>query len=321
MHGAEAGTLRKLVGWEHGRGEQAQRNPSGEQIHVAIHPLVRAAAAAAVLSVLGTFNRPTAPPAPVLSTSLPGAPSPESALRALCGPRRVPEGSVCLPLPAPGTEIAEPLEPVKGSHPSLARPSGLEPGRGLEIYDHIPRRPDRPSDLSLYAMPIGEPGERLRIASGYDLDLPGNAQRRTAHAVGHGGIDIEAERGQAVSVVTLENQEGEAEVGFIGELFGTTVVTGHLVREAGRLRSYAVIYGHLEGPRAALLPGMHLEPTEIVGFAGDSGSPGVVHLHLEIRQLREGVSLSAIDLTKLVNNAVSIPVDPRNVLPVRPAAP
>ena len=292
---------------------------------MAIHPLVRAAAAAAVLSVLGTFDRPKPPPAPILSTSLPGSPSPEGSMKALCGPRRVPEGSVCLPLPAPGTElsVADPLEPEKGSHPPLSAPpsAGLEPGRGLEVYDHIPRRPDRPSDLSLYILPVGQPGERLRVLGGYDLDLPGNAQRRTAHAVGHGGIDIEAARGQEVSVVTLENQEGEAEVAFIGELFGTSVVTGHLVREAGRLRSYAVIYGHLEGPRAALLPGMHLEPLDLVGFAGDSGSPGIVHLHLEIRQLREGVSLSAIDLHKLVNNAVSIPVDPRNVLPLRPATP
>jgi murein DD-endopeptidase MepM/ murein hydrolase activator NlpD len=219
--------------------------------------------------------------------------------------------------------VSDPLEPARGSHPPLAaaRQTGLEPGRGLEVYDHIPRRPDRPSDLGLYALPIGQPGDRLRVIGGYDLDLPGSAQRRTAHAVGHGGIDIEATRGQEVSVVTLENQEGEAEVAFIGELFGTSVVTGHLVREAGRLRPYAVIYGHLEGPRAALLPGTHLEPSELVGFAGDSGSPGIVHLHLEIRQLREGVSLSAIDLHKLVNNAVSIPVDPRNVLPLRPVTP
>jgi murein DD-endopeptidase MepM/ murein hydrolase activator NlpD len=292
---------------------------------VAIHPLVRAAAAAAVLAALGMFDRPKPPPAPILSSALPGSPAAEGPMRALCGARRIPEGSVCIPLPAPGAEltVADPLEPAQGSHPALnpTRAGGLEPGRGLEVYDHIPRRPDRPADLSLYALPIGDPGERLRVIGGYDLDLPGNAQRRTAHAVGHGGIDIEASRGQAVSVVTLENQEGEAEVAFIGELFGTSVVTGHLVREAGRLRSYAVIYGHLEGPRAALLPGMHLEASDLVGFAGDSGSPGVVHLHLEIRQLREGVSLSAIDLQKLVNNAVSIPCDPRNVLPLRAAAP
>lgn len=292
-----------------------------------MRPLVRAAAAAAVLTVLGSFDRAEPPPAPVLSSSLPGSQAAGAPMRALCGARRLPEGTVCLPLPAPGAELtlAEPLEPapiVTNSHPTLgaSRSPGLEPGRGLEVYDHIPRRPDRPSDLSLYGLPIGEPGERLRVIGGYDLDLPGNAQRRTAHAVGHGGIDIEAARGQEVMVASLENQEGEAEVAFIGELFGTTVVTNHLVREAGRLRSYAVIYGHLEGPRAALLPGTHLEPSDLIGFAGDTGSPGIVHLHLEIRQLREGVSLAAIDLHKLVNNAVSIPCDPRNVLPLRAAA-
>jgi murein DD-endopeptidase MepM/ murein hydrolase activator NlpD len=121
-----------------------------------------------------------------------------------------------------------------------------------------------------------------------------------------------------VRVAALENQEGEAEVAFIGELFGSTVATSHLVREAGRMRHYIVLYGHLERPRFDLLPTMHVAPGEIVGYAGDTGSPGIVHLHLEIRQLRDGVMLSAIDLKRLVNNAVSIPCDPRNVLPLRP---
>lgn len=281
--------------------------------------------AAAVLTALGSFDRPKPPPSPVLTRAVPGsgdAASPEP-LRALCGPRTIPEGSTCVPLPPPGTELAgaAPLEPTTGAHPALMKGaglSGLEPGRGLEIYDHIPRRPDRPESPSLYVFPIGAPDEPARTLSGYDLDLPGSAQRRTPHAVGHGGIDIAAERGEEVRVAALENQEGEAEVAFIGELFGSTVATSHLVREAGRMRQYIVLYGHLERPRFDLLPTMHVAPGEIVGYAGDTGSPGIVHLHLEIRQLRDGVMLSAIDLKRLVNNAVSIPCDPRNVLPLRP---
>jgi murein DD-endopeptidase MepM/ murein hydrolase activator NlpD len=208
---------------------------------------------------------------------------------------------------------------VTGSH--LARPAGLEPGRGLQFYDHIPRRPDRPESLTAYIFPIGEPGELPRVVSGYDLDLPGSAQRQTAHAVGHGGIDIAATRGEEVQVALLENQEGEAEVAFVGELFGATVVTSHVVREANRMRQYAVIYGHLERPRFDLLPTMRLAKGDVIGFAGDTGSPGIVHLHLEIRQVRDGVSLSVIDLPKLINNAVSIPCDPRNILPLAPSAP
>jgi murein DD-endopeptidase MepM/ murein hydrolase activator NlpD len=236
-----------------------------------------------------------------------------SGLQALCGPRRIPEGEVCIPLPDLGTELAEsePLEPTPAAHPAL------EPGRGLEIYDQIPRRPDRPADPARYIYPIGTPDQPPRIVSGYDLDLPGDAQRRTHQAVGHGGIDVAASRGDEVHVASLENQEGEAEIAFVGELFGTTVVTAHQIRESGRLRTYVVLYGHLERPRLGLIRSLRLASGDLVGFAGDSGSPGLVHLHLEIRQLRDGVSLDAIDLSRLVNNAVSIPTDPRNILPVR----
>jgi murein DD-endopeptidase MepM/ murein hydrolase activator NlpD len=289
-----------------------------------MHPLVRGAAAAAILSALGSFDRPKPPPEPII---VPPAMTPRPALGAaaasgtdglpaLCGPRTVPEGAVCLPVPALGTDldVAEPLAPEASAHPTL------EPGRGLEVYDHIPRRPDRPSDPLAYVYPIGSPGEPARILSGYDLDRPGQSQRRTAHAVGHGGIDIGAERGEEVRAAALENQEGEPEVAFIGELFGKTVVTSHLVREAGRMRQYAVLYGHLDHVREGLAPGDRLAPGDALGFAGDTGSPGIVHLHLEIRQVRDGVSLAAIDLRALANNAVSIPCDPRNVL-LRAGAP
>lgn len=273
------------------------------------HPLVRAAAAAALLSAAGSFDHPKRRPEPVV---VPPSRTPRGTdgLPALCGPRTIPEGSICLPLPALGTElnVGETLAPQAGAHPTLPR------GRGLEVYDHIPRRPERAADPQAYDYPIGEPGEPVAILSGYDLDLPGASQRRTERAVGHGGVDIAAVRREEVRVAALDSQEGQADVAFVGELFGITVVTNHLVREAGRMRQYVVLYGHLDRAREGLVPGDRLEPGDVIGFAGDSGSPGIVHLHLEIRQLRDGVSLSAIDLKALLNNAVSIPCDPRNVL-------
>lgn len=187
------------------------------------------------------------------------------------------------------------------------------------MYDHIPRRPDRPAAPEAYAYPIGTPGSAPTLLSGYDLDLPGGAQRHTDHAIGHGAIDLAATRGEEVRASSLEAQEGQAEVAFVGELFGTTVVTSHLVREAGRMRQYAVLYGHLDRLGDGIAPGARLPSNSVIGYAGDSGSPGIVHLHLEIRQLREGVSLAALDLRRLVNNAASIPCDPRNVLPLLPA--
>src|SRR5689334_19021489 len=103
-----------------------------------MHPLVRAAVAAAFLSALGSFDRPSQRPEPVI---VPPSRTPRGTdgLPALCGPRTIPEGSACLPLPALGTDldVAEPLTPQPAAHPALG------PGRGLEVYDHIPRRPDR----------------------------------------------------------------------------------------------------------------------------------------------------------------------------------
>lgn len=302
-----------------------------------MHPLVRGAAAAAVLSALGSFDRPkprpepiVVPPAMAVSAASAAAASASAAkgsktgpsgvegLAALCGPRTIPEGSTCVPLPALGTELepaAEPLVPQENAHPTL------EAGRGLQVYDHIPRRPDRAADPAAYQYPIGVPGEPLHFLSGYDLDRPGSEQRRTASAVGHGGVDIAAERREEVKVAVLEHQEDQAEIAFVGDLFGITVVTSHAVREADRMRQYAVIYGHLDHARDGLSPGDRLDPGEVIGFAGDSGSPGIVHLHLEIRQVRDGVSLPSIELKTLVNNAVSIPCDPRNVLALLSAHP
>jgi hypothetical protein len=54
----------------------------------------------------------------------------------------------------------------------------------------------------------------------------------------------------------------------------------------------------------------------IVGYVGDSGSPGVVHLHLEVRRAREGVSLQSLGAGELAHNSKTVACDPRNVLPL-----
>ncbi len=282
-----------------------------------LHPLLRAAIAAACLSTLSGLDR-SSPRVfvPKGEENEPGeaprAPLVPKDWAAPCSPRSIPEGTACLPLPPLGRDITgmAAFVPEQGSHAS----PGLEAGRGLEVYDHIPKRPERPEAFSSYLWPISSD----KVLSGYDLDLPGEAQRKTAQHTGHGGVDIGAARGEEVRVIRLENQEGDAEVAMVGTLFGTTVVTGHLVREqGGRLRAYAVMYGHLEAAGPELVVGGPVSAGEIAGYVGDTGSPGLVHLHVEIRQLREGVALGAIDLQRLVNNAVSIPIDPRNVLPLR----
>jgi len=188
----------------------------------------------------------------------------------------------------------------------------------LRIYDQIPRRPERPADFRRYLLPIPTLPQQSFVTSGYDLDQPDDEQRRGAglKAVGHGGVDLAQKRGTKVALVALENQAGDASVLFVGKLFGNSVVTQHALREGGVLRDYIVIHGHLEGPAPGLSRGQTLAAGGLVGFVGDSGSPGAVHLHLEVRRAREGVALSSLAPGQLSHNSKTVACDPRNVLPL-----
>lgn len=188
----------------------------------------------------------------------------------------------------------------------------------LRVYDQIPRRPERPADYRKYRLPVAPIAEQSFVTSGYDLDLPDAEQRRGAElkAVGHGGIDLAQRRNTPVKLVALEHQVGDADVLFVGKLFGNSVVTHHAVREQGALRDYLVIHGHLEKPAADLTRGASAPDGAVIGYVGDSGSPGVVHLHLEVRRAREGISLSALGPGELAQNSKTVACDPRNVLPL-----
>jgi murein DD-endopeptidase MepM/ murein hydrolase activator NlpD len=94
------------------------------------------------------------------------------------------------------------------------------------------------------------------------------------------------------------------------------VVTHHVLREQGAMRDYLVIYGHLEKPATGLSRGATLTEGGVVGYVGDSGSPGVVHLHLEVRRAREGVSLTGLTPGELTQGSKTVVCDPRNVLPL-----
>lgn len=271
-----------------------------------VHPLVRAAAALAVITALGRLDRPKPARAPSVAPTPTGA-----ALTAYCGPRTVPDGESCVPVPAPGSSLDDAPEkaPAKNAHAG--------PGGRAEAYDEIPRMPDRPEALSAYVLPIDATAPE--VLSPFDLDRPAKEQRQGPgfKAVGHGGVDLAAPRGADARAIALDHQEGSAEVLFAGELFGTTVVTSHLVREGGRLREYLVILGHLEGVGPAAVPGTPVDAGEVLGGVGDTGSPGNVHLHLEVRQVRDGARLRPVDAHKVVDPALTVPCDPRNVLAER----
>ncbi len=116
-------------------------------------------------------------------------------------------------------------------------------GQWLE-YDQIPRRADRPESYLAYRYPVVD----APVISGYDLDKPDDEQRRgKMNAVGHGGVDLLAPMEAPIEMIRLEHQVGDAEVLFVGPLYGQTVVTHHVVREGGVERDYLLLFGHLDG--------------------------------------------------------------------------
>jgi murein DD-endopeptidase MepM/ murein hydrolase activator NlpD len=246
-----------------------------------------------------------------------------SHLSAVCPRGTLPDGDACIHFPAAdrgddgfvgGRSAADDGAPLSESSVNTHRDSL---GRWV-VYDEIPRRPDRPAEYDAYRYPV-PCEENACVVSGYDLDRSDEQQRRGARLrqVGHGAVDLLAPRGTPIHLVPLEHQEGPAEVVFAGTLFGITVVTRHTVREAGRLRDYLVLFGHMDSASPGAGVGTLLNDGDLVGTVGDTGSPGRVHLHLETRRLRDGVDAAKLAPSALANSANSIVCDPRNVLPLR----
>jgi murein DD-endopeptidase MepM/ murein hydrolase activator NlpD len=259
-------------------------------------------------------GRPLAPlRIAIAGTSDPAASHPGSALaRTECPPGTAPDNDACVHL----TRGAEdgPLAPA------LPNAHREKSGRWAQ-YEQIPRLPDRPSDYDAYRYPIppGLPNGHY-VVSGYDLDRPDENQRRgrTLSHVGHGGVDLPQAKGTPVKNILLEHQEGESEVLYTGHLFGTTVVTRSSLREGGRLRDYVILFGHLDSIAPGLAPGAALKEGDLVGAVGDTGSPSLVHLHYEVRRVREGVDLAKVPAgAQFLADSVSVVCDPRNVLPLK----
>jgi murein DD-endopeptidase MepM/ murein hydrolase activator NlpD len=235
--------------------------------------------------------------------------APMSSDEAPCPAGTLPDGDACVHVPDDEGEGAPEVESSINTH--------RDPLGHWTVYDEIPRRPERPADYDAYRYPV--PCERGCVASGYDLDRVDSAQRRGRHLrqVGHGAVDLVQPRGTPILNVALEHQEGDAEVIYVGPLFGTTVVTRHTLREAGKLHDYLLLFGHLESAEPDLRRGAQLREGDRIGFVGDTGSPDLVHLHLEARRVRDGVDASKLAPSALVDGASSVVCDPRNVMPLR----
>jgi murein DD-endopeptidase MepM/ murein hydrolase activator NlpD len=279
-------------------------------------PKASAALALGVLALSSIGARASRAPAIVVpieasDTAAPNAELPEAA----CPPGTLLDGEVCVHLPGEGDPAAAEALATENAH--------RERTGAWSVYEQIPRRPDRPASYDAYRYPVppGLPGGHF-VVSGYDLDRPDDSQRRgrTLHAVGHGGVDLPDPRGTPVNLVALEHQVGDADVIYAGHLFGTTVATRHTVREGGRLRDYVLLYGHLDGVAPGLAPGRAIKDGELVGFVGDTGSPELIHLHLEARRVRDGIDIAQRTRERsggaLVEPDATVVCDPRNVLPL-----
>ncbi len=262
------------------------------------------------LAVAASGKATVAAPKPSGSTTVTETPT--------CPPGTFPDDGACVSLPDDQSFGEDPVGAPEGDIVAMGH---FEKSGAWAAYEQIPRRPDRPADYDRYVYPIppGLPGGK-HVISGYDLDLPDALQRRgrKLRAVGHGGVDLPQKRGTPIHLVKLEHQVGDAVVLHVGTFFGTSVLTRHTLREGGRERDYVLIFGHLEGPAAGLARGQRLAEGALVGYVGDTGSPELVHLHLEARRLRDGVDGEKLVAGRVLQKDVSIVCDPRNVLPLRP---
>jgi hypothetical protein len=284
-----------------------------------MHPLVRGAAAAAVFTALGSFDRPAPAPAPSATPQAEvhgvfGLPAP-------CLSGTLPEGPVCLRIPR------------EDEAPVLLEGRAPVPSRGDPIAERIPRRPERPADPAAYVYPVGELGRPPRVLGGLDRPVTMGAP-----APNPSGVRLAVRLGERVVVLALDHQVGPAEVIFIGDLFGRTVVTAHTVTMGGdppnpparpvdagpRQRTYLLFHGGLDRVAPGVVPGARLEAGAELGFARASPPPalgaGLIDVYVEAREVRDGAKVDAAgadNARHLVDPAVGVPIDVRNVLPLR----
>jgi hypothetical protein len=192
----------------------------------------------------------------------------------LCPPGTLPDDGVCIPAPLPGARRA------------TARRT-----------DAVPRRPDRPVEYTRYTLPV----EHVTSIEDPLGRAPGDAGMPVS------GIGIATEAGAAVSAVTLERQEGPARVAFTGRLFGPTVITVHTVATGAAPDEYLVVTAAL----GSLRP---LGVGDPVAAGAELGRAGSSPLVFDTRLVRRGVDLRALTPAALLDDATSVPTDPRNVL-------
>lgn len=250
-------------------------------------PLVRAGIAAAVLAAIAAaVDRRLEPVLVTSGGSTPGSADPASLLRP-CPPGTLLDNSVCIPVPTAASS----------SDAAVAV-------RNWQIYDRLPRRPDRPSDLRRYRWPVS------------DIAAFDPSPFTAAGAVALDALLLAAPPKSPVTAPALEHQRGKTAVLYTGLAVGQTVVTEHRVLEGKQEQIYIVLQGNLAS--VSTKAGSHLDPGATLGTVGDSAQRGVSGLHLEIRRVRQGVDVRALQPDEYRSRAHTIACDPRNVLSIAP---
>ncbi len=272
-----------------------------------MRPLVLGAAICSLISALAAFA-PEPPPKEVAVPHVPEA----SGLRPVCGVRAIPEGDSCIPLPAAN-------QPFGPAQPGRSAPRAREDETTLLL----PRHPDKPIEYSAYVLPLlaDSPVRVLSDLTG-PLDplafKPLDGQKRAPGE--RAGVDFAAAHDDKVFLATIIGDEGKTKVVFVGEDAGVTIATLHKTH-AGT--SFLVLYGHLSRPGPGIVAGSLVTLGDVIGFVGDTGSPGTNQLYLEIRQVREGALERLIpdnaeaSKARLIDDALSVATDIRNALALK----
>jgi hypothetical protein len=194
----------------------------------------------------------------------------------------------------------------------VAAPVG--PVRRSTSLEQVPRQDDRPADLDAYAWPLATLSGAPRLGG------PGAGTRgRDGEGEGGGGIDLPVVGGEEIKVVKLTDQKGQADL-FVREPIDASkageswfrVVTHHVVQRAGEEpRDWLVILEPLQRVRDDRAAGTTLTAGDSLGVA----APGA--LHLEVREVREGLDLASLAGEGLRADDRARRVDPRNVFPLR----
>ncbi len=226
--------------------------------------------------------------------------------RAACPPGRVALDGVCLRIASPDAGTSSAATLLTNAH--------TEHDGTVTSYQIVARGEGRPTDYSAYHYPVA-PADPV-VTSGFDLHLPDSKQRRgnPRNPVGHGGLDLARPIGTPIASLPLEGQSAPTRVLFEGMLFGRTVATVH-ERPDG---TYVAIHGHMSAVAPGIVPGAVVDAGALLGAVGDSWTPGVPHLHYELRWVRPGVDAWTLWGRDLWDNAKAVPVDPRGVLPLAP---